>query len=148
VNERTLRIAIAALALLGLGIAGYLTYIHYAELNPVCVGGGQACEKVQSSSASKLVGLPVAVLGLVGYAGILLSAAIRGEVGRLLGALLAFVGLAFSLYLTYEELFVIHAVCQWCVGSLVVMASLAVVTGMRVMAAPALAPAAPRSASA
>lgn len=147
-NERTLRIAIAALAVLGLAIAGYLTYIHYAELNPVCVGGGKACEKVQSSSASKLAGIPVAVLGLVGYAGILLSAAIRGEAGRLLGALLAFLGLAFSLYLTYEELFVVHAVCQWCVASLVVMAILTVLTAMRVMSAPELAPAAPRSASA
>ncbi|HKR98306.1 MAG TPA: vitamin K epoxide reductase family protein [Candidatus Dormibacteraeota bacterium] len=145
-NERALRIAIAVFAVLGLAIAGYLTYIHYAELNPVCVGGGQACEKVQSSSASKLAGIPVAVLGLVGYAGILLSAGIRGEAGRLLGALLAISGLAFSLYLTYQELFVIHAVCQWCVASAVIMAILSVLTAMRVLAAPALAPAAPQSA--
>jgi uncharacterized membrane protein len=145
-NERTLRIAIAVLAALGLAIAGYLTYIHYADLKPVCVGGGGGCEKVQNSSASTLAGIPVAVLGLVGYAGILLSAAMRGEAGRLLGALLALTGLAFSLYLTYEELFVIHAVCQWCVASAVVMAALAVLTGMRLLAAPALAPAAPQSA--
>jgi uncharacterized membrane protein len=145
VNERTLRILIAVGALLGLAIAGYLTYVHYAELGPVCVGGGKACEKVQNSSASELAGIPVAVLGLVGYAGILLSAALPGEVGRLLGALLAISGLAFSLYLTYEELFVIHAVCQWCVASAVIMAILAALTGMRVMA-PALAPAAPQSA--
>ena len=145
-NERTLRILIGVGALLGLAISGYLTYVHYAELSPVCVGGGKACEKVQNSSASELVGIPVAVLGLVGYAGILLSAAIRGEAGRLLGALLAITGLAFSLYLTYEELFVIHAVCQWCVASAVVMALLAALTGMRVLAAPTLAPAAPQNA--
>ena len=145
-NERTLRILIGVGALLGLAVSGYLTYVHYAELNPVCVGGGKACEKVQNSSASVLVGIPVAVLGLVGYAGILLSAAIRGEAGRLLGALLAITGLAFSLYLTYEELFVIHAVCQWCVASAVIMAILAVLTGMRVLAAPTLAPAAPQNA--
>jgi uncharacterized membrane protein len=146
VNERALRILIGVGALLGLAISGYLTYIHYAELNPVCVGGGKACEKVQNSSASELVGIPVAVLGLVGYAGILLSAAIRGEAGRLLGALLAITGFAFSLYLTYEELFVIRAVCQWCVASAVMMAILAVLTGMRVLAAPTLAPAAPQNA--
>jgi uncharacterized membrane protein len=140
VSERTLRILIGVGALLGLAISGYLTYIHYAKLSPVCVGGGGACEKVQNSSASELVGIPVAVLGLVGYAGILLSALIRGEAGRLLGALLAISGLAFSLYLTYEELFVIHAVCQWCVASAVIMAILTLLTGMRVLApTPALA---------
>jgi uncharacterized membrane protein len=140
VSERTLRILIGVGALLGLAISGYLTYVHYAKLSPVCVGGGGACEKVQNSSASELVGIPVAVLGLVGYAGILLSALIRGEAGRLLGALLAISGLAFSLYLTYEELFVIHAVCQWCVASAVIMAILTLLTGMRVLApTPALA---------
>jgi uncharacterized membrane protein len=140
VSERTLRILIGVGALLGLAISGYLTYVHYAKLSPVCVGGGGACEKVQNSSASELVGIPVAVLGLVGYAGILLSALIPGEAGRLLGALLAISGLAFSLYLTYEELFVIHAVCQWCVASAVIMAILTLLTGMRVLApTPALA---------
>ena len=134
-SERTLRILIAAGSLLGLAIAAYLTYVHYAELRPVCVGGGRACEQVQNSPQAHLLGTPVAVLGLAGYAGTLLSAALSGEGGRVLGALLAISGLAFSLYLTYEELFAIHAVCQWCVASALVMASLAALTGARMVAA-------------
>jgi hypothetical protein len=43
----TLRRVTAVLALIGIGIAGYLTWVHYAGLNPVCVGGGGGCERVQ-----------------------------------------------------------------------------------------------------
>jgi uncharacterized membrane protein len=135
VSEQRLRLLIAAAALLGLAIAGYLTYIHYADIHPFCVSGGQACEKVQASKQAKLAGVPVAVLGLIGYAGILLSAAIRGEAGRLAGALLALSGFGFSLYLTSQEIFSIHAICQWCVASAIVMTVLAGLTVGRVLAA-------------
>jgi uncharacterized membrane protein len=139
VNERTLRVAIAVVALLGLAIAGYLTYVHYAGIKPLCVSGSGGCERVQSSHQAQLAGVPVAVLGLVGYAVILVSAALPGDVGRVPGGLVAISGFAFSVYLTYEELFVIHAVCQWCVASAVLMAGLAALTSLRVMSpAPAL----------
>jgi hypothetical protein len=65
--------------------------------------------------------IPVAVLGLVGYAGLLFSVALRGEACVYLGFLIALVGTLFSFYLTYLEVFVIHALCQWCLGSAVVM---------------------------
>jgi uncharacterized membrane protein len=139
VNERTLRVAIAVVALLGLAIAGYLTYVHYAGIKPLCVSGSGGCERVQSSHQAQLAGVPVAVLGLVGYAVILVSAALPGDAGRVPGALVAISGFAFSGYLTYEELFVIHAVCQWCVASAVLMTGLAALTSLRVMSpAPAL----------
>jgi uncharacterized membrane protein len=76
---------------------------------------------VQSSRYAAILGVPVSVLGLVGYAGLLLSAVLRGEVGVYLGFLIALVGTLFSAYLTYLELFVIHAVCQWCLASAAIM---------------------------
>jgi uncharacterized membrane protein len=57
----------------------------------------------------------------VGYSGLLLSALLRGELGAYLGFLVALVGAFFSAYLTYLEVFVIHAVCEWCVASATVM---------------------------
>jgi uncharacterized membrane protein len=129
-----LRPVTAVLALIGVGIAGYLTYIHYAGINPICISGGGGCEKVQSSRWSELSGIPVAVLGLAGYVAILLSLALPEELGQLAAALLSLVGAGFSLYLTYTELFEIHAICQWCVASAVLMVLLAIVSVARVLA--------------
>jgi uncharacterized membrane protein len=128
-----LRPATAVLAAIGVGIAGYLTYVHYAGINPICVSGGGGCEKVQSSRWSELAGIPVAVLGLAGYVAILLSLALPEDLGQLAAALLSLVGAGFSLYLTYTELFEIHAICQWCVASAVLMVALAIVSVARVL---------------
>jgi uncharacterized membrane protein len=132
-SDRTLRRAAALLALLGLGVAGYLTYVHYAELEPICAGGGGGCERVQNSSYAELAGIPVAVLGLAGYALILASLAVPGEAGRVGGAMIALAGFGFSLYLTWLELFEIDAICQWCVASAVLMTALALITALRVL---------------
>ena len=131
----TLRRATLVLALLGVAIAGYLTWVHYAHLEPVCVGGGGGCERVQSSRWAELGGIPVAVLGLIGYVLILGSLWVRGENGAFAGAVLALAGFAFSAYLTYRELFTIDAICQWCVASAVVMTALAVLTVWRLLVA-------------
>jgi uncharacterized membrane protein len=136
VSERRLRRLIALAALIGLAVAAYLTYVHYAELEPVCAGGGGGCEKVQNSSYAELAGIPVAVLGLIGYALILASLWVPGESGRLAGALLALVGFGFSAYLTWAELFEIDAICQWCVASAVLMTVLAVATSWRLVRSP------------
>ena len=129
-----LTLAAALLCLAGLGIAGYLTYVHYAEIDPVCSTGG--CERVQASEYSEIAGVPVALLGLVGYLAIGLSLLARGDVGRALTAALAIAGFGFSLYLTYLELWVIDAICQWCVASAVVMTALAGVAVARLLRAP------------
>ena len=134
-TERRLRAAIAALAVAGIGIATYLTYVHYADVEAFCVAGGGGCEKVQTSDYAELAGIPVAVLGLVGYTLILASLWVPGDNGRLAGAVLALSGFGFSLYLTYRELFTIDAICQWCVASAVVMTVLAVLTCWRLLVA-------------
>ena len=125
-----LTVAVAGLCLAGAAIAGYLTWVHYAELQPFCVGGGSACERVQSSPYAKLSGVPVAVLGLAGYLAVLASLALPD---RSVTAFLALVGAGFSAYLTYVELAVIDAVCQWCVASAVVMTALATTSVARLV---------------
>jgi uncharacterized membrane protein len=108
------------LALIGLGIATYLTVVHYSGGAPVCAIN-HGCETVQKSKYAELGGVPVALIGLIGYVSILASLVLRGELGRLIRAGLTAIGFAFSAYLTAMELFQIHAICQWCVASAVVM---------------------------
>jgi uncharacterized membrane protein len=131
-GDRGLRIAVVVLSVIGLGIAAYLTYVHYAGLKVACTNTG--CETVQSSVYAKVSGVPVPVLGLVGYVAILGSAVLlRGDLSRVAGFGLALIGFLFSAYLTYRELFTIHAICEWCVSSAVVMTVLLVLTGIRVV---------------
>jgi uncharacterized membrane protein len=132
-TDRALRLVATALVLLGIGIAGYLTWVHYAGLSPLCVGGGGGCERVQTSSYAKVVGVPVALLGLIGYVSIAATLLVDRPAWRLAGAALALAGLCFSLYLTYLELAVIDAICQWCVASAVVMTLLAIVLTVRAL---------------
>ena len=120
--ERTLRIAAAVAALIGIGIAGYISITEAGGGLPKCVvGGGGGCETVAHSKYADLAGLKVAYLGVAGYAVLLAAAALRGDIGRFGGALAATVGVGFSAYLTYLELSVINAICQWCVASAVTM---------------------------
>jgi uncharacterized membrane protein len=118
--------------LAGVGIAGYLTYVHYAGLHPIC-GISHGCETVQTSSYAGLLGIPVALLGLISYVLILLSLRMRGERALLGGYVLTLIGFAFSVYLTYREVFTIHAICSWCVSSAIVFTLLAIVGGVRVL---------------
>jgi uncharacterized membrane protein len=129
----TLRRVTTALAILGIAIAGYLTWVHYAGLEPVCVGGGGGCERVQSSRWAELAGVPVAVLGLGGYVAILATVMLPEDIGSLAAAFLSLVGFGFSCWLTYVEIAKIEAICQWCVASAVVMTALALVSVARVL---------------
>ncbi|MBI4897790.1 MAG: vitamin K epoxide reductase family protein [Actinobacteria bacterium] len=129
-TDRRLGKAIFILGCLGIGIAGYLTYVKYAHLEPLCLSSG-GCETVQSSRYATFAGMPVPVMGLVGYVLILLSLLVPGDIGRGLTALLAVSGFGFSAYLTWLELARIKAICQWCVASAIVMTALAVLSSIR-----------------
>lgn len=128
-SDRRLGIAIAVLGFIGLGIATYLTYVHYAHLKPICGTGG--CEVVQNSQYAKFAGIPVPLLGLVGWIGILLSLLIPGDLGRAATALMGLFGFGFSVYLTYLEIFKIKAICQWCVANAVVMTLVMIISVVR-----------------
>lgn len=134
-SDRALRLTIAGVALVGLGIAAYLTYVHYRGIHVLCLANG-GCETVQSSHYAKLAGVPVALLGLIGYAGILVSLLLPLELGVAGGAVLAMIGFGFSAYLTYREVFTIKAICQWCVASAVLMTVLLGLTLFRALRTP------------
>jgi uncharacterized membrane protein len=134
-DDRRLRLIAIVLAVVGLGVASYLTYVHYDGVRAVCGLGGN-CEKVQSSEWSKLAGVPVALLGLLAYAVILISLFVEREEALVVGTLTALVGFGFSAYLTYRELFTIDAICPWCVSSAVIMTLLAIVLTVRLLRAP------------
>lgn len=135
-TDRGLRVAVAALALVGIGVASYLVYVHYAGISPICLAGGGGCEKVQSSRYAEFVGVPVALIGLIGYVAIFASSLVPGDAGRMLGALLGLGAFGFSAYLTYLELVEIDAICQWCVGSAVISTLIAILTCVRMVRGP------------
>jgi uncharacterized membrane protein len=120
-TARILKLTLTALALAGLGVASYLTYVHYAGIKPICTTGG-SCEKVQTSVYSELAGVPVALIGLLGYLSILgLLLSPESETTRFATTVLVLIGFAFSAYLTYRELYSIHAICEWCASSAVIL---------------------------
>jgi uncharacterized membrane protein len=130
-SDRTLRAAAGCVALAGIAVAGYLTWVHYDETALVCVAGG-GCETVQQSDYAEIAGIPVALLGLVSYTIVLALILWDAPYARLGAALLAFVGVLFSLYLLALQLFVIDAVCAWCLANdLVIAPLLAVLTALR-----------------
>jgi uncharacterized membrane protein len=73
------------------------------------------------------------VLGIVGYVSLLLCTLLRGDGARMAGFALALIGFGYSVYLTYLELFVIDAICQWCLASALVMTALFAVNATRMV---------------
>ena len=131
----SLRVASAAIATVGLGIAAYLTIVHYAGGSPVCAIA-HGCATVQKSSYAEVAGVPVALLGLLGYVAILLSLLCDDELGRTVTAILTLAGFAFSgfglsVWLTWIEVGELHAICIWCVGSALCMTALAGLSAVR-----------------
>lgn len=125
----SLRGVAAAVAGLGLAIAGYLTYVHYSGGESVCAIA-HGCSVVQSSRYASLAGVPVALLGLLSYAALLAALAVDR---RDAAALVALTGAGFSGWLTYVEVAILEAICVWCVASAACMVVLAVLTGVRLM---------------
>jgi uncharacterized membrane protein len=100
-------LTIPLLSLLGLGVATYLAYVEITHVEAICGPVGE-CNLVQSSPYAQLLGIPVAVLGILNYLAVgVLWAGQRYPVAQLA-------------YLTLLELFVIHAICAWCLSSAVI----------------------------
>jgi uncharacterized membrane protein len=127
------RQAIALLALVGLFVALYL-WLHQIGIGGELKCGTGACDVVQASRWAHFLGVPVAFYGVAGYAAILSvalyslrPAALTRRGPRLVLAALATGGFLFTLWLKYLELFVIHAICRWCVASAVIMTAIWIV---------------------
>ena len=120
--------AILVLIVIGLAVAGYLTYVETQAVAALCGPVGD-CNAVQSSPYAKLLGvLPVGLLGMMGYAAILVAwlwgrfrSDCLADYAPLAVQGMTVLGVLFSLYLTYLEPFVIKAVCMWCLSSAIIM---------------------------
>jgi uncharacterized membrane protein len=123
------RMGAGMLSLIGLFISAYLYLYKIGRIGSLVCGTGE-CETVQASAWSRFAGVEVALIGVIGYGALVLLslAALQPGLSRRrwpadLLAGLSGLGMLFSLYLTYLELFVIHAICRWCVGSAVIISS-------------------------
>jgi uncharacterized membrane protein len=133
------RQAVVLLALVGLLVATYLWLYKIGVIGELKCGTG-GCEYVQLSRYAALFGIPVALYGVTGYAAIFLVGLAGLQPARagdrriaVLLAALATVGFSFTLYLTFIELFVLHAICRWCMSSAAVMTAIWVlaIAGLR-----------------
>lgn len=127
---------IAALA--GIFDAAYLSYVKLTRVPVFCSPGFGNCESVSSSPYSYILGIPVAYLGLLTYLVIIFLLIFGGKIKFLqtngIYALfgISFFGFLFSLYLTYLEIWVIKALCQWCLISAILMTVIFVCTSIRI----------------
>lgn len=124
------RMSAAMLSLLGLFVSAYLYLYKIGRIGNLACGAG-GCETVQQSPWSRFAGIEVSLIGMAGYAGLLLVSLVALQPGpstrrwpSSVLLLLSGLGVAFTAYLTYLELFVIHAVCRWCVGSAVIIVAI------------------------
>ncbi|TDJ56654.1 MAG: vitamin K epoxide reductase family protein [Gemmatimonadetes bacterium] len=121
------RMAAALLSLVGVFVSSYLYLYKIGKIGTMACGTG-GCETVQTSEWARFLGIEVSLLGLLGYLGLFLVAlaglqpplVARRGVALLLVAMSG-LGVAFAFYLTVLEVFVIHAICYWCVGSAVII---------------------------
>jgi uncharacterized membrane protein len=126
-DEYSLSVGILVLLLLGIVIAGYLSFVETSGTEAVCGPVGD-CNTVQSSEYARLFGiLPVGILGLMGYAGMLVTWFLSRRPSPMSDyAVMALFGMAlfgtgFSIYLTFLEPFVIGATCMWCLSSAIIL---------------------------
>ncbi|HEY8792368.1 MAG TPA: vitamin K epoxide reductase family protein [Gaiellaceae bacterium] len=125
-TDARLRTASATLALFGIALATYLLYVRETGSTLTCISGG--CEAVQSSPYAVVLGVPVALLGLVGYLGILAAGIARGQLASLGQAVLALAAFGYGTYLLYIQIHVLDALCVWCLANDSLVTALAFVS--------------------
>lgn len=134
---------VPVLALAGLGVAAYLAYIEISHAEAICGPVGN-CNQVQSSAYASIFGVPVAVLGLINYGGVILlwmgNRQNKNTLFKSLSAVmflaLTIFGVVFSIYLTWAELFLINAVCAWCLTSAIITVALMLIALLGTTALP------------
>jgi uncharacterized membrane protein len=131
--EGTLRMIATFVAAFGIGVATYIAIEAAGGDAPACLAGSSGCQTVANSSYSHLLGVNIAVFGIVGYVLLLAAALLRGDVARMAGFGLALAGFGYSVFLTYLELFKIEAICQWCVASAILMTVLFAFNSVRMV---------------
>lgn len=133
-GENILRATSVALCILGLCVAGYIAYTALIVKGSFqCLGGGGGCALVEQSEYARFLGIHMSIWGLVGYATILGATIWKGDNARLAVFMLTLFGFIVSLILRYLELWEIHASCQWCVSSAVLMTLLLIASTCRLV---------------
>lgn len=113
---RVMRYLIAILALAGAVVAGLALHVHYStETEPCSINEKWDCGIVNHSPYAVIGPVPVAAIGIAGYAMLLVLALARRKRLVLVAVLVA---LGFSLYLTYVEKYILQVWCVYCVTSL------------------------------
>ena len=132
--------ATAMLVALGFLVSLYLTWIKLTNNTAACAGIGD-CDAVNSSRYAEVAGIPIALVGMMGYLaiGCALVAELRWPQANWslrLGVFgMALAGTLYSAYLTYVEVAVLHAVCPYCVISAVCMVGILILSVLRLRAA-------------
>jgi uncharacterized membrane protein len=114
-SDRALRGAVALTAGIAAAIAAYLVVVHYRADVLVCATSG--CETVQRSRYAEVLGIPVAVFGLVTYVLLFASSLTRRPFALVIGAGLALTAFVFAQYLAYVQVAILHAICMWCLAA-------------------------------
>jgi uncharacterized membrane protein len=133
-SQLALKISLAVLGIIGTGISGYLTYVHYRELNSICLFNTN-CDAALTSRYSTMWGMPLSLFGSLLYVSLtvlsICSLRVKSEWqnGLELGIYtFSLAGTIFSAYLYYLEIFEIHAFCTWCIGSSIVIVCMLVLS--------------------
>ena len=130
-----------ALVVLGIAVSIYMTIYKLTSNDSMCLGSGD-CHTVNASRYSEVNGIPVAVIGVIGYAAMLASLLLetRSDFFKTNGTMLKFgmsiTGFLFSVWLIYVELVLIRALCPFCVTSQVTMTLLFILAIVRLIRQP------------
>ncbi len=132
-NSKYYKPAILILSVIGFLLSVYLTYLHYTEGHTAFCSQGSDCDAVRQSSYSSIFGVPVALFGAIAYALIFwfTYVSISKSLRWLLLYIISLAGFVFSVYLTYLELFVIKAICPYCVVSALIMTAIFIMIAFR-----------------
>jgi uncharacterized membrane protein len=139
-EKRLSQIAIA-LSIIGLLVSIYMTIYKITSNDSMCVGSGD-CKTVNASRYAEVYGIPVAVLGMLGYSAILAVLLLEPRVdflqenGTLAFFGLSLVGFLFTLYLIFVEVSLLRAYCPFCITSQTVMTIIFIISVIRLVRQP------------
>jgi uncharacterized membrane protein len=140
--EKWLYRASIVITLIGLAVSIYMTIFKLTGNETMCIGNG-GCSVVNNSPYAVINGIPVAVFGIVGYLAILAVLILEKKAGKffkqnatMLNFGLTLIGFLFTLYLIYLEIFVIKALCPFCLTSQIAMTILFIISVIRLVQQP------------
>lgn len=132
-KHKYLKPAVLILSVIGFLLSVYLTYLHYTEGHSAFCTQGSGCDVVRQSGYSSILGIPVALLGAIGYALIFWFSyvSVSRRMRWVLLYAISLAGFIFSVYLTYIEFFVIKAICPYCVVSAILITAIFIIIASR-----------------